>query len=293
MYTEFTYARGMPDYTKGSVRSSDGTEIGYRQYGADGPALVLLHGGMKAAQHFSRLAGALGDAFRVYVPDRRGRGMSGPHGADFGVHREAHDLRALLAATGARGVFGLSSGALVSLRTALDTPQIERLALFEPPLAVGGSVPIAWLPRYEAELDAGRPAAALVTALKALGTEPVFERVPRFALTPVIALGLRLSGAGRPDEASIAELIPTHRYDMQIVREMGDTAADYARLPARVLLLEGTRGPRFLRVALDVLERVLPRAERVTLPGHTHEGPEDDGRPLEVAEVLRAFFTAP
>jgi hypothetical protein len=28
---------------------------------------------MKAAQHFGKLAGALGNDFRVYVPDRRGR----------------------------------------------------------------------------------------------------------------------------------------------------------------------------------------------------------------------------
>ncbi|GAA4257335.1 alpha/beta fold hydrolase [Dactylosporangium darangshiense] len=282
----------MPDYTKGTVRSLDGTEIGYRHYGGKGPGVVLVHGGMKAAQHFARLARALADGFGVYVPDRRGRGMSGPHGADFAVQREVEDLRALLAATEARFVFGLSSGALVSLRTALSTPQVERLALYEPPLSVGGSTPMAWVPRYERELDTGNRAAALVTALKGLGTEPVFARVPRAVLTPVIALGLRVQGGARPDEASIAELVPTERYDMRIVAEMADTAPDYARLPARVLLLGGTRGPGFLARALDELERVLPHAERRTLPGLTHEGPEDDGRPLEVAGVLRDFYTA-
>ena len=282
----------MSDYSKATVRSEDGTEIGYRQYGAGGPAVILVHGGMKAAQHFSRLAAALAGQFTVYVPDRRGRGMSGPHGDDFGVHREVQDLRALLEASGARCVFGLSSGALISLRTALVTPQIERLALFEPPLAVEGSAPLGWVPRYERELDAGKRAAALVTAMKGNGTEPVFTRLPRFALTPVIALGLRAQGGHREDEASIAELIPTQRYDMRIVRELADTGPDYARLPARVLLLGGTRAPRFLGVALDELERVLPHAERRTLQGLTHEGPEDDGRPLLVAQVLRDFFLA-
>jgi pimeloyl-ACP methyl ester carboxylesterase len=50
----------------------DGTAIGYREYGS-GPGLILVHGGMKAAQHFGKLAGALGNDFRVYAPDRRGR----------------------------------------------------------------------------------------------------------------------------------------------------------------------------------------------------------------------------
>jgi pimeloyl-ACP methyl ester carboxylesterase len=57
----------------GIVRSADGTTIGYREYG-NGPGLILLHGGMKAAQHLSRLARALGEDLRVYVPDPRGRG---------------------------------------------------------------------------------------------------------------------------------------------------------------------------------------------------------------------------
>ncbi|MGI5243814.1 hypothetical protein [Dactylosporangium sp. CA-139066] len=51
---------------------------------------------------------------------------------------------------------------------------------------------------------------------------------------------------------------------------MADTAPDDAQLPARVL----------------------PHAERMTLDGLTHEGPEDDGKPLVVARVLRDFCTA-
>src|SRR5262249_28456443 len=162
----------MPDYTKGLVRSSDGTAIGYRQYGS-GAGLILVHGGMKAAQHFSKLADALGKSFRLYVPDRRGRGMRGPQGEDFGGRREGEDMQALIAATGARFIFGLSSGALVSLRTALFTPAVDHVALYEPPLSINGSVPTAWVPRFDREIAAGRPAAALVTALKGTGVDPM------------------------------------------------------------------------------------------------------------------------
>lgn len=122
----------MPEYGKGQVRSADGTTIGYRQRGC-GPGLILMHGGMQASQHLMKLADALCTDFRVYVPDRRGRGLSGPYGDGFGMQQEIEDLQALVTATGASRVFGLSSGALVTLRTALVTPSLDRIALYEPP----------------------------------------------------------------------------------------------------------------------------------------------------------------
>src|ERR1700685_2486681 len=136
----------MPDYLKGTVRSADGTTIGYRQYGS-GPGLILVHGGMKAAQHLSALAADLSDRFRVHVPDRRGRGLSGPPGTAYGIQREVEDMQALIAATDARFIFGHSSGALISLRTALSTPALDRIAVYEPPLPVHGSVPVDLLGR--------------------------------------------------------------------------------------------------------------------------------------------------
>ena len=67
----------MPVFTTESLRSADGNVLGYRRLGS-GPGLILLHGGMMAAQNFMRLAELLSDSFTVYVPDRRGRGSSGP-----------------------------------------------------------------------------------------------------------------------------------------------------------------------------------------------------------------------
>jgi len=279
------------DYAKRLVHSADGTAIGFREYGS-GPGLILLHGGMKAAQHYSKLADALTNDFRVYVPDRRGRGMSGPHGDDFSVRREVEDMQALIAATGARFIFGLSSGALVSLRTALFTPALERVALYEPPLSINGSVPTDWVPRFDREIADGRYAAAVTTALKGTGTEPMFARLPRFVLAPVMAVGLRAQTT-RAGEVSIADLIPTQHFDMQIVQDMADTAPEYALLQARVLLLGGTNSPDYLSVTLSELAAVLPHTRRVTLQGLAHDGPEDDGRPLVVAQALRDFFTAP
>jgi pimeloyl-ACP methyl ester carboxylesterase len=89
-----------------------------------------------ASQHFTKLAGAMASDYTVYVPDRRGRGLSGGHGDDFHVTREVEDVQTLVTATGASKIFGLSSGALGALRTALVTPALDRVALYEPPLSV-------------------------------------------------------------------------------------------------------------------------------------------------------------
>src|SRR5262245_45046722 len=253
-----------------TVLSADGTAIGYRVYGS-GPGLVLVHGGMKAAQHLSELADELGRDYRVYVPDRRGRGMSGPSGEGFGLRSEVEDLQAIIAATGTRLAFGHSSGALVTLRAALVTPALERIALYEPPLSIRGSAPSTWVPRYERELESGRQVAALITALKGLGVDPVLGRIPRFVLAPAFTIGLRFQTRS-PGEVTIADLIPTQGLDMQLVGAMADTAAEYAHLPTRVLLLGGTKGPAYLDAALAELATVLPHARRLTLAGLTHEG---------------------
>ena len=69
--------------------------------------MVLLHGGNESAASHTQLALALADEFTVYLPDRRGRGRSGPHRADHGLRTEVEDLTAVLAADGRRpGVRG-------------------------------------------------------------------------------------------------------------------------------------------------------------------------------------------
>jgi pimeloyl-ACP methyl ester carboxylesterase len=276
---------------KGSVTSADGTAIGYRQLGS-GPAVLVVHGGMQASQHMLRLASTLSIAFTVYVPDRRGRGLSGGHGDDVGVMREVEDLQALVTATGASRAFGLSSGALVVLRTALVTPALDRAALYEPPLSVDGSVPTDWGARFDREIAAGKPAAALVTALKGTSVEPVLGRLPRSVLVPLMAIGARLQRDPPKDDVPTAALIPTQCCDLRVVREMADTAKDYAALGAQVLLLGGTKSPAYLSVALDELSAVLPHARRVSFPGLGHSGAEDGAGPQRVGEALRDLFGA-
>ena len=64
-----------PSAAAGSVASAECTTIGYRRVG-DGPGVVLVHDGAQSSQNLMTLAAALSDLFTIYVPDRRGRGMS-------------------------------------------------------------------------------------------------------------------------------------------------------------------------------------------------------------------------
>lgn len=237
-----------------------------------------------------KLAQALSDAFTVYVPDRRGRGLSGGYGDHFSVMREVEDLEALMTKSGARNLFGLSGGGLVVLRTALASPGVQRAAVYEPPLSINGSVPTSWAPRYEHEIALGKLAAAVVTALKAIGTEPMFSKLPRFALVPMMALIMKLQGDRKGSDVTIRSLIPTMHFELRNVNEMRNTLKDYHSLRTPILLLGGGKSPHFLATALDGLEATLPFATRKSFPALGHDGPEDDGRPDLIAKELKRFF---
>src|ERR1700748_3494329 len=110
--------------TSGRVTSRDGTPIGYLKTGR-GPAVVIMHGSMESARSHTLLAQALAGDFTVYLPDRRGRGLSGPHRPDHSVRTEVEDLQAVLAESGAQLVFGVSAGGLGVLGGARTMPGIR------------------------------------------------------------------------------------------------------------------------------------------------------------------------
>ncbi|SDI28606.1 alpha/beta fold hydrolase [Nonomuraea jiangxiensis] len=285
-------ATAQASYTTGTVTSADGTTIGYRKLGA-GPGLLLVSGGYLAAQHYMALARPLSSTFTVYVMDRRGRGRSGPPGERYRMARECEDVAALLAGTGTRLVFGHSSGGLIALQAALESPAITKVAVYEPALSMYGAFDLSWRARFERELDRGRPAEALVTFSKGVSNNRWMTLLPRWLLVRAIDRYFRRrSKRERPDEESLVELFPLQRLDVQIFNEMASSDG-FADLRADVLLLDGVRTPPPVHNAIDALHATLPRAERVTLAGVGHEAPlSTAGAPL-VADELRAFFGRP
>jgi pimeloyl-ACP methyl ester carboxylesterase len=280
--------------TTGSVTSRDGTTIGYRRIGA-GPAVVLLHGAMESSQSHLELAEALATRFTVYAPDRRGRGLSGPFGAGYSIRKEVEDLDALLTETGAHDVFGVSAGAVICLQAALTLPAIRRVAIFEPALVVDGSLSMAFLSRYDEEIAQGKVASALVTGM--LGSQmgpPIFNIMPRWLLERLTAMFMASEEKkATGDSLSMRALAPTLHYDFQLILEMEPALQTFRSVRAEVLLLGGSRSPRYLKIAADAVEKVLPHVTRIEFGGLDHgaSGPSDrGGRPELVAQRLREFF---
>jgi pimeloyl-ACP methyl ester carboxylesterase len=282
-------------YTTGFVTSKDGTTIGYRQLG-QGPGIVLVQGTMGTSQHFMQLASTLADTFTVFVPDRRGRGLSGLGGSDYNMRKEVEDLDALLMKTDAHFVFGLSSGALISLQAAITLPTIHKLAIFEPPLFINGSAPTALIARYEKEISEGKVAAALLTGMKAgqFGP-PIFNALPRWLMEWLVSMAIRKEEKqGSDGYPPMRELAFTLHNDFQLVNEMSDKLESFKSVRIEVLLLGGSKSPSYLTSALDHLEKTLPHAKRTEFPGLGHAAAwntDRGGQPEPVARELRRFFT--
>jgi pimeloyl-ACP methyl ester carboxylesterase len=126
------------------ITSRDGTTIGYRKLG-QGPGLMVLHGSISTDYNHIQLAEALADAFTVYLPDRRGRGLSRPYRHDYTAGEDVDDLDALLTRTGAHNVFGVSVGGIVVLEAALTLPAIHKAAVYEPSFFSDSSVPTTFM----------------------------------------------------------------------------------------------------------------------------------------------------
>jgi pimeloyl-ACP methyl ester carboxylesterase len=285
-------AREHPD--TGFVTAPDGTTIGYRRLGR-GPGLVLLHGSMSTGYNHRQLAEALADDFTVVLPDRRGRGLSGPYRESYSIQRDVEDLGAVLSSTGASNVCGVSSGAIIVLQAALGLPGIRRAALFEPPLFLDESVPAAVQARFDREMHRGDVAAALVTAMKGSQMGPrLFNAMPRRLLEALTRLALR--GEARKAQGEYVPmrvLASTLHHEFELIAAASGRFDAYRALSADVLLLGGGKSPAYLKSALDALEPVLPRAYRVELPGVGHAASwnaDRGGTPGLVARELRKFF---
>lgn len=298
MNTARTAQQTTAQMTTGSVVSRDGTRIGYLRLG-HGPAVVVLHGSMESARSHTRLALALADAFTVYLPDRRGRGMSGPYPADYGIRTEVEDLEAVLAESGAQMVFGVSAGALAALATARTRPDIRKVAVYEPALVMDAGWSSDWISRFDQEMAQGNAAAALITSMYGFDlAPPVFKLMPRRLLESLTRMGMKKEDKkAAADAVTMRKLAPTLRYEGLLLAEMAGTIDTFAEVPADVLLLGGSKGLPFLKPALDALAQTLPHSRRVQFPGLDHGGSSDasstnpgGGKPETVARQIRPFF---
>src|SRR5215207_9792603 len=107
-----------------------------------GPTVVFVHGGLTRGSGWIGVTALLRDTFSCVMLDQRGHGASdwggGPH-----LGRAIDDLLLVIDRLGpVHAVVGHPFGALVALEAARQatSDQIPRLAVYEPPLSLGGPI---------------------------------------------------------------------------------------------------------------------------------------------------------
>jgi pimeloyl-ACP methyl ester carboxylesterase len=265
-----------------------------------GPGLILLHGGISSSQYFMKLGAALSDELTVYIPDRRGRGLSGPFGDNYGLQREVEDLDALLKKTDAHNLFGGSSGGLISLQASLTLSDIHKIALYEPLVYVNKSEMDkfnAIVQRFDQELAKGELTTAMVTTLNLYTkVDPeekssILYHLPSILWKPIFRMILEVDERNvKDDDVTIKDLMSTLKFDVQLVNETEGKLENFKEVPAKVLLLNGSKSPLILKNSTNALNKVLPCVKHIELQGLDHDSPQNYGKPEIIAQEIKHFF---
>jgi hypothetical protein len=266
------------------VTSKDGTAIAYHRQG-DGPAVILVGGGLDDGSENAPLVPELAGRFTVYNYARRGRGDSGDT-LPYALEREFEDLDALIAeAGGSAHLYGVSSGGALVLEAAAAGLAVDRLGVYEVP--------------YMMADDMARRAQEFVQQLG-----PVLAEGRR---GEALELFMRLAGSSEEEIAGarsspfwpgLLAIAHTLAYDAACMGDYRPPTARLARITRPTLVVTGGVSPDaqvgmgglppdlFDRAA-DAIAATVPRAERLTLAGQGHVAD-----PKAVAPVLERFFTA-
>lgn len=249
---------------------------------------------MGTAHDFEDLALALSPTFTVYTPDRRGRGLSPrPYDGEHDIARDVEDVDAMLTETGADRVFGLSSGAMITLEAARTLPRIVRAAVYEPPFYSDG-ISHEGIRRLNAEIERGDLPSALVSALRVSETAPrALGLLPRPVARVLASIVLSVDARKPGKNAKLRDLLPGIRYDFNVVGGRDGEMATFVSIQQPMLLLSGTKSPAFLRQSIRKLQGVLPLARHVESDGLDHSSSWNasrGGSPDVVAAALREYF---
>jgi pimeloyl-ACP methyl ester carboxylesterase len=254
--------------------TSGGAELYYERRG-EGPAVLLIAGGLADAGQFTALGTALEDRHTVVSYDRRGNSRSSvPEGwATTTVHEQADDAAAVLDCLGiaAAMVYGHSIGVPIALDLALRRPEaLQGIVAHDPAMMALLADPDAAMgvlgPVIGAAMEAGGPIAAADAFFRfAVGSA-------LDTLDPATWERMKLNGAVL--FGSEFEPISAWKPDEDALRRM--------KVPMRVLA--GTESPPFF---LEAGEWLAARtgAELVRVPGG-HGSPFDHAADV-AAEVAR------
>lgn len=260
----------------------NGTTLHHEEAG-EGEPLVLVHGAWSDHTMWDPVVPGLAEAFHVVTYDLRGHGRSVLDPPDAGtVHDDVADLVALIGhlPLGPVNVAGISSGACIALRLAVEHPGLVRRVLaHEPPSAEHlfddpGSAPLlaefgGTLAVVQEQIAAGDHAGAVRRFFDELVLVP-FDDLPPAARDAALAHVAPFVGQMADPDALVLE------------------AGGLRTLSVPVLLSEGVRSlPMLLRIS-ERLAGCIPNAERCVMEGAGHVPPLDD--PDGYVEVVTRFI---
>jgi pimeloyl-ACP methyl ester carboxylesterase len=276
--------RAVASSTIHTARSEDGTAIAYLSLGT-GASVLVIPGVLSMAADYAAFARALSEQFAVHIIERRGRGESGPQGAEYSIAKECEDVLAVRADTGAALVVGHSYGGLVALEVARNNVAFSKIAVYEPGVSIDGSMPVDWMPSYEEKLAANRTLDALVefTLADAPGR---LRRMPPW----LMKLLWRFYLIRYPESRQMLGLLNENAAEWREIARLDSSYHHYREIAAAVLLMYGGRSDsEAVTLAMERLAAVLPRAERREFPRLDHFRIERTA-PREVAMAVSEFF---
>lgn len=198
---------------------------------------------------------------------------------------EVDDLQAVIEATDARRIVGVSSGALLGARLALRFPSLERLVMFEPPLSIDDSMRLARTADFDAALESGDLGRAMAVAMRISETGPPWM----FGL-PIPLLAVLARSMLTPQRRALALGLVA---DVAIVRANADRQADFAGIRTPTLVIDGTATRPYLRKAATAVSAVIPGARRASPAGLRHAATQNRGEygsPDAMLPILQDFL---
>lgn len=256
-----------------TVISKDGTQIAYDKLGSGLP-LILVDGALcsRAFGPMPKLAKIMSEHFTVFMYDRRGRNESGDT-QPYAPEREVEDLEALInEAGGSAYVYGISSGAGLSLRAAAAGLNISKLALYEPPFEVPDEkdgAPKDVLQQLQTRVDEGRRGDTVKYFMKVVG-------VPSFGIFMMTLF---------PIWKKLKAVAHTLPYDIQIMDGFKFPEEKVKSIKVPTLVSAGTKTSGAIKRSAKMLSEVISGAQLKMLDGQTHNVSEK-----AIAPVLIEFF---
>lgn len=274
----------------------NGADLAYLEEGL-GDAVIFVHGGISDLTIWRHQLPVVGARYRAISYSRRYAWPNAeiPDGVDDQIIPHADDLAALIETLGAAPahLVGNSWGAFICLFTALRRPELVRTLTLEEPPVLPLFISTPPKPRELLKAFVTRPAtgSAIVGAL-VRGIIPATIALKRGNLEEGARIFATRVALGRdaydrlPAEVKEHMLLNAKTHAAQFLGKglPRFTDDDARRIQQPALLVSGERSPVLMQRLTDRLAELLPRVERVVIPGASHvmhyENPEATNRAI-------------